>query len=209
MRTRICFFCGFLLGMASCHTQEKALPVEPKIAKTVPLNFVNATDPLFNKHQDTLYHGDHFFTGYRYALYANGDTAELQSWFNGVEEGKQKKWYSGKQVSEERFYINGRKEGLHRSWWPDGKPKMYFEADANEYNGLFKEWYSSGMLGKEFHYVNGQEEGPEKLWWDNGTIRANYVIRDGKKYGLLGIQLCINPFDSITNTQPDERTGKK
>jgi antitoxin component YwqK of YwqJK toxin-antitoxin module len=197
MLIRFLFIYGFLIGIASCSTKKKAVFPEPKIAKTVPLTFINVADTQFKNHQDTLYYGDHFFTGYRYALYENGDTAELQSYFNGVEEGYQRKWYPGKTLAEERFYINGKKEGIHRSWWPDGKQKMYFEACNDEYSGDFKEWYSTGLLGKEFHYVNGREEGSEKLWWDNGTVRANYVIRDGKKYGLLGLKTCVNPYDSI------------
>jgi antitoxin component YwqK of YwqJK toxin-antitoxin module len=170
---------------------------EPKIAKTVPATYIPVSDSGFVNHQDTVYYQGKFFTGYRYELYPNGDTAVLQSYFNGVEEGTQKKWYPNKQLAEERFYINGKKEGIHRGWWPDGKPKFEFEVYGDEYSGIFKEWYASGLLGKEFHYVNGHEEGSEKLWWDNGTVRANYVIRNGKKYGLLGLKTCINPYDSV------------
>lgn len=187
-----------LVLIASCKEKKAAAPVvEPKIAKTVPPVYIKVGDSGFTNHQDTVYYKDKFFTGYRYGLYENGDTAFLQSYFNGVEEGTQRKWYPGKQMAEERFYINGKKEGSHSTWWPDGKQKMVFEAFNNEYNGEFREWYASGLLGKDFHYVNGQEEGSEKLWWDNGTIRANYVIRDGKKYGFIGLKLCANPNDSI------------
>lgn len=175
----------------------KTIPPEVKIAKTVPLLFTKATDKAFRKQQDTLYYKDKFYTGYRLALYPNGDTAVLESYFNGVEEGKQRKWYPNRQLMEERFYINGKKEGIHRGWWPDGKEKYYFSARNDQYEGEFKEWYASGLLGKHFHYMNGREEGSERLWWDNGTVRANYVIRNGKKYGLLGLKTCINPNDSL------------
>lgn len=188
-----------LLIIASCTENKKETPPKPelKIAKTVPDLYVNATDKGFTNHQDTVYFKDKFFTGYRYALYDNGDTAILQSYFNGVEEGFQKKWYPGKQPNEERFYINGKKEGTHKNWWPDGKLKFIFTVNSDMYEGEFKEWYSSGLMSKDFNYVNGQEEGSEKMWWDNGTIRANYVIRDGKKYGLIGLKVCVNPNDSI------------
>ena len=184
--------------LVSCKEEKKEPPKpEPKIAKTVPPVYINAADPRFNNHQDTVYYQDKKFTGFRVGLYPNGDTAQLQSYFNGVEEGEQRAWYPNKQLSEERFYINGKKEGLHKKWWPDGAAKMYFEAYSNEYSGEFKEWYSSGLLAKYFHYVNGREEGSQKLWWDNGAVRANYVIRNGKKYGLIGLTICENPYDSI------------
>jgi antitoxin component YwqK of YwqJK toxin-antitoxin module len=180
----------------SC-TIKKQQAAEIKIAKTIPANYFNAVDSNFVKHQDTvLYHGI-YFTGYQVSLYQNGDTEFIRGYFNGVEEGLQKKWYAGKQLAEERFYINGKKEGTHKGWWPDGKQKFIFETYNNEYSGEFKEWYSSGLLGKQFHYINGEEEGSQRLWWDNGTVRANYVIRNGKKYGLIGLTVCKNPYDSI------------
>lgn len=195
---------GFLLILPaffySCKENKQdanTITPEVKIAKTVPLLFTAATDKGFTKHQDTLYYQDKFYTGYRFTLYPGGDTAALESFFNGVEEGMQKKWYPNRQLMEERFYINGKKEGIHRGWWPDGKEKYFFTASNDQYEGEFKEWYTSGLLGKCFHYANGQEAGSQRLWWENGTVRANYVIKNGKKYGLLGLKTCINPYDSL------------
>ncbi len=191
-----------VLFLFSCNTKNAetitATIPEIKIAKTVPAVYVSITDKDLTKRQDTIFYKEKFFTGLRYTLYTNGDTAALDSYFNGVEEGTQKKWYPNRQLQEERFYINGKKEGAHKGWWPDGKPKMLFEAYDGEYEGEFKEWYSSGLLQKCFHYKNGQEEGSQRLWWDNGSVRANYVIRGGKKYGLIGLKTCINPYDSIS-----------
>jgi antitoxin component YwqK of YwqJK toxin-antitoxin module len=188
---------SFLLVISSCRNNNDVIKTEIKIAKTVPGKYINANDSGFVNHQDTVYYQQQYFTGYQFSLYPNGDTAFIKSYFNGVEEGLQRKWYPNKQLAEERFYINGKKEGTHRGWWPDGKPKFFFQVSSDEYNGEFKEWYSSGLLGKQFHYTNGQEEGSERLWWDNGTVRANYVIRKGKKYGLIGLKTCVNPYDSI------------
>jgi antitoxin component YwqK of YwqJK toxin-antitoxin module len=184
------------LMLVSC-TREKKNIDEILIVKQVPARYFNSNDTLFSAHQDTVYYNGSFFSGYRFTLFANGDTAALQSYFNGVEEGLQRKWYPGKKLADERFYINGKKEGIHQGWWPDGKQKYFFQALHNEYNGEFKEWYTSGSLGKCFHYVNGKEEGSQRLWWENGSVRANYVIRNGKKYGLLGLKTCTNPYDSI------------
>lgn len=185
----------------SCNKKKQDIQInvpEPKIAKTVPPVYKAHADKDLSKKQDTVFYKQQFFTGYRFALYPTGDTAELQSYFNGVEEGWQKKWYPGHRLQEARFYINGKKEGTHKGWWPDGKEKFSFTADADKYEGEFKEWYSSGLLQKNFHYTNGQEEGSQRLWWDNGSVRANYVIRNGKKYGLIGLKTCVNPYDSIT-----------
>ena len=197
------FSIGMTLSFASsCNNTIKnediAHDIKPiKIEKTVPLVYINSTDNRFSNHQDTVYYGDSFFTGYRYGLYETRDTSFIQSYFNGVEEGFQRKWHSNKQLSEERFYINGKKEGLHRGWWPNGKLKFYFTVYNDKYEGEFKEWIDNGLLVKYFHYEDGNEMGSQRLWWGDGTVRANYVIKNGRKYGLLGLKTCINPYDSI------------
>ena len=42
----------------------------------------------------------------------------------------------------------------------------------------------------------GYEEGSQKAWWQNGVIRANYVVKNGRRYGLIGLKLCMNPEGS-------------
>ncbi|UEG49421.1 hypothetical protein LK994_12340 [Ferruginibacter lapsinanis] len=168
-----------------------------KIAKTVAPIYIERTDSGFAIHNDTVYYQNKLFTGYRYSLFNNTDTEFVRSYFNGVEEGEQRVWYSNKQLAEYRFYINGKKEGTQKGWWPDGRSKFIYTAANDAFVGELKEWNAAGLLCKWFHYVNGQEEGSQKMWWDDGSIRANYVIRNGKKYGLLGIKLCSNPYDSI------------
>lgn len=185
------------LHILSCNTPKDDFYEEPKIAKTVPLLYLKLGDSAFSRHQDTLYYQDKFYTGYVYDLFENKDTSLLKSYFNGVEEGLQKKWYTKDHLEEERFYINGKKEGLQQGWWPNGNPRFYFTAYNDEYSGEFKEWMENGLLVKWFHYNKGYEEGSQKLWWSDGKTRANYVIKKGRKFGLLGYRICENPYDSI------------
>lgn len=187
-----------IIIFTKCNTQKDEITTELKIAKTVPAIFYTVTDSNFSYHEDTVFYKHAFYTGYQFALYENGDTLLLKSFFNGVEEGFQRKWYPGKKLEEERFYINGKKEGIHQGWWSNGQKRFYFSAYNNEYNGEFKEWMPNSLLVKFFHYKNGYEEGSQRLWWADGTVRANYVIKNGRKYGLLGWKTCINPYDTIS-----------
>ena len=189
---------AFILFSGCNRHKENIFPAaEVRLAKTLPGVYKNATDTLFSTQQDTVFYAEKYYTGYQYAIFANADTATMNGYFNGVQEGIQRKWYSKDLLSEERLYINGKKEGIQKGWWPNEKPKFYYTAYNNEYNGEFIEWYSTGLLAKKFHYLNGQEEGSQRLWWDNQTVRANYVIKNGKKYGLIGLKICVNPYDSI------------
>ena len=171
--------------------------MELRIAKTVPLVYYPVDDAEFQKHQDTVYFQKKLFTGFQYQINDSGDTISLNSYFNGVEEGLQKKWFVKGVLQETRFYINGKKEGMQEGWWPDGKKRFEFSCYNGEYEGEFREWAMNGILIKDFHYHKGYETGSQRLWWSDGKVRANYVIKNGKKYGLLGYKICANPYDSV------------
>lgn len=187
---------SLLVLLFACNT-KKDEPFTFKPVKNVPLSYINANHINFSNHQDTLYYKQSTFSGHCYLLFPSGDTSFVKSYLNGLEEGLQIKWYDNKQLAEKRRYVDGKKEGLQEAWWPDGKQRFLFTTMQDAFVGELKEWNQAGLLFKDFHYVNGQEEGSEKMWWDNGSVRANYVIRNGKRYGLLGIKICVNAYDSI------------
>jgi antitoxin component YwqK of YwqJK toxin-antitoxin module len=168
-----------------------------KVARTIPLNYKDVNDLNFQNHQDTVYYQQKPFTGFQYLLFPSGDTAFVKPYYAGLEEGLIKKWHPNGKLAEERYYIAGRKERVHRAWWPSGKLKFIYEFDNDEFNGVNKEWYESGNLFKEFHYEKGYESGSQKMYWINGKTRANYVIKNNRRYGLLGTKNCINVADSV------------
>jgi len=181
----------------ACNSKKNDFVFTPKIAKTVTAVFYDAADSNFTTHLDTLLYMNKLFTGIQYRLNEQRDTVQLGSYFNGVEEGLQQKWYAKGKPQERRFYINGKKERNQRGWWPNGQIKFDFNTYNDEYEGEFREWLENGLLIKKFHYTHGYENGSQRLWWNDGTVRANYVIKNGKKYGLLGLKICTNPYDSV------------
>ena len=192
------FLILLLIFFSSCKNEEKKISVSNELKK-VPLVYKDASNYLFEMHQDTLYFNNKKFSGIQYYLYKQGDTAFVKPCLNGLEEGITKKWYFNKQIAEERLYIDGKKEGIHKGWWENGNKKFEFAVSNDEYTNEFKEWNSNGLLVKHFHYKNGQENGSQKLFYENGKIKANYVIMNGKRYGLLGTKNCKNVSDSIFN----------
>ena len=38
-----------------------------------------------------------------------------------------------------------------------------------------------------------------KYFYNNGKVRSNYLVINGKRYGLLGTKNCVNVKDSIFN----------
>jgi len=112
-----------------------------------------------------------------------------------------KKYYPNKQLMEYREFRNDMKNGKQIAYWDNGNKRFEFFAVNDTYEGELKEWDYTGKLFHLAHYKNGQEEGVQKLWYDNGKIRANYVILNGRRYGLLGTKNCKNVSDRIFNNK--------
>lgn len=167
--------------------------------KKIPNNYIEVNTDGLEKIQDIIFLNGEKFDGYIYELYSSKDTAFIKSYFNGIEEGIHKSWYPNKQLSEERFYHLGKKEGIHRAWWEDGKIQTEYQISNDQYTGIFKEWNRDGRLIKFFHYKDGQEDGSQKLYYDNGSIRSNYIITKGRRYGLLGTKNCKNVKNNSTH----------
>ncbi len=184
----------FILIQYGCENIEPHS--ELKDDTSVP-NIVNiSTDSKFKFHQDTLYFDQKKYDGYVCKEFQKGDTALFIGYLNGLEEGLSKKWYPNKQISEIRIYHRGKKTGIHKGYYENGKPKFEYHFIQGEHHGIAKEWYENGQDYKIFHYNMGYEEGSQKAWWQNGVIRANYVVKNGRRYGLIGLKLCMNPEGS-------------
>ncbi|MEP7324178.1 MAG: toxin-antitoxin system YwqK family antitoxin [Saprospiraceae bacterium] len=147
---------------------------------------------------DRTYLDDQLFTGRSFWLYEDtGDTAMIQSFLHGREHGLFKKYYKNGKPAELRQYVHGKKTGALITWWENGERQMNYQFKDDEYNGSCREWNELGMLIKEMHYKNGYEDGTQKVYSNDGKIKSNYVIKDGRRYGLLGTKHCINLKDSL------------
>lgn len=163
----------------------------------LPDVFNSFDDKGFTSNQDTLFYNNIKYSGMVYKLYDSKDTAYVKSFFNGVEEGLQKKWHANHKIAEIRWYHQGKKTGKHIGLWENGKPKFEFYFENGEHHGVAKEWYQNGNPYRIFNYDKGYEQGSQRMWWENGTVRANYAVKNGRRYGLIGLKLCMNQNDTL------------
>jgi hypothetical protein len=173
-----------LVAVTGCQ-QAKRTVVIPDVC-------LNAGNAGLQQREGYLYYHNKKFSGRTVALYPNGDTAFLKSYYDGKQEAWSYQWYEGKRLAEKRSYSEGRKEGLHKGWWENGKLKFEYHFENDEHNGEAKEWFNNGNMSRYFHYTKGHEDGLEQMWWEDGAVRANYVVKNGEQYGLIGRKLCKN-----------------
>ena len=136
-------------------------------------------------------------SGRVFSLFSSKDTAFSIGFLNGKEQGISRYWYENGQLSDLKFYENGHKIGVYKGWWPDGKRKYIFHFENDEYEGNQQEWDENGLPYRDMNYHLGHEEGQQRMWYDNGQMRSNYIIKNNRRYGLLGTKNCVNVADSI------------
>ncbi|MGC4103522.1 toxin-antitoxin system YwqK family antitoxin [Ferruginibacter sp.] len=160
---------------------------------------INENTPGLHADNGILYLKDSLYTGTVYTLFPNNDTAAIMHFNQGREDGTWQKRYPGNQLQEIRTFTNGSKTGEYTAWWPNGNKKLLYNFSNDEYEGTCSEWNETGQLVKESNYKAGYENGPQKLFYNNGKIHSNYVVINGRRFGLLGTKNCINVSDSIFN----------
>ena len=167
--------------------------------QNVKMHSLNQKEVELSQVRGILYANEQVFSGTLYTLYENStDTLSVRSFLDGKEHGTWKKFFSDGNLEESRHFMNGKKVDIYDAWWSNGQQKLSYQFLNDEYNGTNSEWNMTGLLISEMNYKMGHEEGPQKVWYDNGKIKSNYVVKNGRRYGLLGTKNCVNAADSIS-----------
>jgi antitoxin component YwqK of YwqJK toxin-antitoxin module len=122
--------------------------------------------------------------------YANGQVRREATYRGGVLDGVVRGWYESGAREYERTYRGGLEVGEHRGWYDSGALKFVYHFRNGMSDGEQRQWYPGGQPFALFHHALGHEVGQQQLWNADGTIRSNYVIRDGRRFGLLGAMGC-------------------
>lgn len=138
------------------------------------------------------------FSGIVYKLAENKkDTVAVASFVNGLEDGEWRSYYSNSQMKEKRYFSKGKKVGVYEGWWANGKQRLLYHFKDGEYEGNCKDWTDKGLLISSMNYKSGHEDGLQQQFYETGKVKANYIMIDGRRYGLLGTKNCVNVSDSI------------
>ena len=143
------------------------------------------------------YNGEKY-TGYLYKLAENQKDTILKSFYrDGLKHGVWKKFYNTGEIKEIRHFKKGKKTGKYLGYYMKGGLAFEYNFKDGEYHGKRYEWKKDGSLLRESTYENGYEKGVQKIWWPDGRVKSNYIIKNNRRYGLLGVKNCVNVSDSI------------
>ena len=179
----------FLIAFVACQKQKEKPEKQPV---AIPKTELLADNKGFGWHQDVLFFEGKPYSGYVLEKYPSGQKAAQNGYFKGNTEGKQLKWFENGAKMEIRHYAENRKIGTHEGWYENGQKRYEYFIENDVPIKTHREWYPSGQLYSLFNYDNqGQPEGVQKMWFQTGQIKANYVIKHGRRFGFLGAKGCM------------------
>lgn len=146
---------------------------------------------FFTQKKGILLYREQPYTGKLLVYDAINKTHNSITYKEGKKHGKEEKRYTTHILAEQRFYTNGVKTGIHQAWWSNGSLKFRYRFNAvGAYHGTIEEWYENGQQLKAFNYEHGKESGSQKMWQVDGKLRANFVTKNGERFGLIGLKKC-------------------
>ena len=99
------------------------------------------------------------------------------------------RWPNGL-IRRESTFAGNALDGVSRGWYEDGAPQFVYFYRRGLSEGEQRQWYRTGQIYTAFTHRAGHEAGQQRMWNPDGTIRSNYVIKDGKRFGLIGALGC-------------------
>lgn len=153
--------------------------------------YISTSDANILQTQTAVLYKEAPFSGLLFTL-SGSDTVYTAVYKNGKKNGLEKTWFSSGNPKESGYYINGVKNGLHTVFYDNGKLKFTCTYKTGEFDGSFCQWYENGSPYQQKNYFEGSESGSQKTWNRDGSLYSNYVVKDGRKYGLTGTKHCLN-----------------
>ncbi|MEM6335005.1 MAG: hypothetical protein AAF752_00460 [Bacteroidota bacterium] len=151
---------------------------------------VDGSDEALTERDGRLWRGHERFTGTVRWTYPDGTPQRTTVYVEGRRHGDDLTWYDDGTPRSVRRYDDGEKTGQHAGWWADGTPQFRFQFEADQHVGDNYRWYANGVMSEHLVYAHGVEAGRQQTWWEDGRVRANYVVKDGRRFGLMGPKGC-------------------
>ena len=98
--------------------------------------------------------------------------------------------YANGRIARRAEYLSGRLDGITRGWYQDGTLMYEYHYRRGLGEGLQQQWNRDGTLLLRLNQYQGHEAGLQQMWNADGSVRSSYVIKAGKRYGLLGARGC-------------------
>ena len=184
-------YCIILIGLLACNQPKQPYITIVSKPITIPTTTLLATDSFLQFINGYYNYKRQLFSGYIQTNFSSGNMQSLQSIYNGKSEGCTKEFFESGHKLSTRYYTAGEKDSVHTGWWDNGNIRFVYHFKNGNYHGSFEEFYYSGNPLKKIVYNNGNDN-CGLGWRENGKLFMNYIMKDGRRFGLMNAQLCYS-----------------
>jgi antitoxin component YwqK of YwqJK toxin-antitoxin module len=178
-----------LVVVIACNRDEGIKTVSS--AETILADTIHLPDKLFAINNGVAYFKSKVYTGYALNTYSSGTLLKVVAYQNGREDGFTITYYPGGNIESKRYYTAGEKDGVHLGWWDNGNKRFEYHFKNGSYNGAFHEFYEDGSVAKKINYKDCIET-DGMGWRENGKVYMSFVMKGGRRYGLVNSKLCYS-----------------
>jgi hypothetical protein len=180
-----------LISALACKQPAEKVVIAVPRPIVIPHDTIVSTDSLLQLHNGVYYLKGQLFSGYLKSFHGNGIVKAVQSFHQGKQEGWAYEYFENGKPLSKRYYHLGEKDSVHTGWWDNGNTRFVYHFKNGVYDGSFEEYYYIGKPLKKISYYNGNDSFGTG-WRENGKIFMNYIMKDGRRYGVMNAQPCYS-----------------
>jgi hypothetical protein len=76
-------------------------------------------------------------------------------------------------------------------YWPNGNVRRSVDYLGDVRHGEYRTWSIDGRPYEFKHFVDGREDGLQQAWDPDGKLYLNYVVKNGRRYGMVNAKPCL------------------
>jgi hypothetical protein len=76
-------------------------------------------------------------------------------------------------------------------FWPNGNLRRSFDLAGDVRHGEYRTFTIDGKPYELKHFVRGREDGLQQAWDERGQLYLNYVVKNGRRYGMVNAKPCL------------------
>lgn len=169
------------VGFSSCNSNGHSEP------------FIFYNNQNLDMSSDSIYYlAGSLFSGTIISSTVENKNEKSYSILNGKLHGSFLEWTPEQHILKtDKSYLAGKEHGRQRGYHYNGNLSFSYNAVNGKREGLYQEFYPSGNLHIEKIYKEGKQVS-NKIKNPQGAVIANYVLKNGRYYGLMGSSSCIS-----------------
>ena len=153
------------------------------------------------------YSSDGVASGLSVVKTTRGDTYEVSTFVDGIQEGKYLVFYPNGRALIRKWFYFGKGVGVFMIFWDNGNLKTVCQMDNDQLVGIYTNYYRNGKLMSTTPFEGGKEHGRSKKYLPDGRCYGETLFSEGEEgKNTVLIDFGRSTYDEIVALGINETT---